>query len=419
MKPEIPLQWIKNEHALQNPRSSLAQELFPPGLPQRIRELHSEIPSYGMSPLKSLPALARRLGVGGIWVKDESARFSLNSFKVLGGSYAIYKKLLQRSQLTDENLTLHDLLNLDGELRKGLGSPIFATATDGNHGTGVAWAASKMGFRSIIYVHHRTTKDRIEGIKRNGGEVVIVDGNYDDAVRQVNDDARRNGWEVISDTSWRGYEDVPKWIMQGYSTMFVETQEQFAAQGIRRPTHLFVQAGVGSLAAAAIGYYSVLFEDNVPLSVVVEPTKAACLYKSMEINDGQPHNVTGELDTIMAGLACGEPNPLAWETLYNCADFFAICPDYVAAKAMRVYGMPLPGDPFIVSGESGAVTLGALMFAMEYDGARQLREELGLNRDSQVLLINSEGNTSPEEFRSVVWEGGMPVPEEFKIHYNA
>ncbi len=177
-----------------------------------------------------------------------------------------------------------------------------------------------------------------------------------------------------------------------------------------------MQAGVGSLAAAAIGFYSVLFEDNVPLSMVVEPTKAACLYESMRIGDGKPHSVTGDLDTIMAGLACGDPNPMAWETLYNCADFFVKCPDYVAAKGMRVYSVPLAEDPFIVSGESGAVTLGALMYMMEYEGARELRDAMGLNEKSQVLLINTEGNTSPDEFRSVVWEGSLPVPEEYKIH---
>lgn len=413
---EVPIQWIANTHALENPKSRLAAELFPQGLPQKVRRLHSSIPGYRMSPLKSLPNLARRIGVGGIWVKDESARLSLNSFKVLGGAYAIYRKLLERGGYEPDELTLKDLLQLDGEHREKLGHPVFATATDGNHGTGVAWAANKMGFPAIIYVHSLTTKDRIRGIERQGGHVVVVDGNYDDAVRQATKDAEKNGWEIISDTSWEGYEEVPRWIMQGYATMFVEAQEQFSGQGLSRPTHLLVQAGVGSLAAAAIGFYSVLFEDNVPLSMVVEPTKAACLFESMRIGDGKPHSVTGELDTIMAGLACGDPNPLAWETLYNCADFFAKCPDYVAAKGMRVYSTPLPGDPFIVSGESGAVTLGALMYTMEYDGAGDLREAMGLNEESQVLLINSEGNTSPEDFRSVVWEGSMPVPEEFKIH---
>jgi diaminopropionate ammonia-lyase len=206
--------------------------------------------------------------------------------------------------------------------------------------------------------------------------------------------------------------------MQGYATMFVEAQEQFTGMGLSRPTHVLVQAGVGSLAAAAIGYYSQLFDDNVPLSMVVEPTKAACLYESLRIGDGKPHSVKGELDTIMAGLACGDPNPLAWETLYNCADYFAICPDYVAAKGMRVYSTPLSGDPFIVSGESGAVSLGALMYTMNYEGARELRETMGLNEDSQVLLINSEGNTSPDEFRQVVWDGLMPVPTEYRTKFT-
>jgi diaminopropionate ammonia-lyase len=413
---EVPIQWLANSRALKNSKSQLAADLFPSGLAQKVRKLHSTIPGYRMSPLKSLPNLARRIGLGGIWVKDESARLSLNSFKVLGGSYAIYRKLLERGGFQEDKVSLKDMLQLDGKYREKLGHPVFATATDGNHGTGIAWAAHKMGFPSIIYVHSLTTKDRIRGIEREGGQVVVVDGNYDDAVRQASIDANKNGWEIISDTSWEGYEEVPRWIMQGYATMFVETQEQFSGQGLSRPTHLFVQAGVGSLAASAIGYYSVLFNDNVPLSMVVEPTRAGCLYESMRIGDGKPHSVTGELDTIMAGLACGDPNPLAWETLYNCADFFAICPDYVAAKGMRVYSTPLPDDPLIISGESGAVTLGALMYTMEYEGARELRDAMGLNEDSQVLLINTEGNTSPEEFRSVVWEGSIPVPEEFKIH---
>lgn len=416
---EQPIQWLKNAHAVDNRQSALAHELFSGGLPQHIRRVHAQIPGYRMSPLKSLPRLASRLGLGGLWVKDESARLSLNSFKVLGGSYAIYKKLLQRGGYAEEEISLRDLLSITGQAREKLGHPVFATATDGNHGTGVAWAASQMGFRSVIYVHKLTTQDRIRGIQRNGGEVVVVDGNYDDAVRKMSEDAKVHGWEVISDTSWKGYEDVPKWIMQGYATLFVEAQEQFSAQGIQRPTHLLVQAGVGSLAASAIGYYSVLFDDNVPLSLVAEPTQAACLYESIRINDGLPHHVDGDLNTIMAGLACGEPNPLAWETLYNCADYFIKCPDYVAAKGMRVYAVPLQDDPFIISGESGALTLGALMYIMEHHESRELREAMGLNAESQVLLINSEGNTSPDEFRSVVWEGSIPVPNQYKVHESA
>jgi diaminopropionate ammonia-lyase len=413
VKPEVPIQWLANPQVGPGLPPQTA-DLFPPDLARQVRKFHREIPGFQMSPLKGLPQLSARLGLGGIWVKDESARLNLRSFKVLGGSYAIYRHLVKKLGLEGWTISFNDLTS--GSLRERLGEIVFAAATDGNHGRGVAWSASRMGFQSVIYVHKLTSRERIQAIEQNGGRVVVVDGNYDDAVRQVESDARQNGWEVISDTAWEGYTEIPKWVMQGYTTLLSEAQEQLAGQGISQPSHLLVQAGVGSLAAASIGFYAGLFGAQRPRSVVVEPTQAACLYESVQRGDGQLHSVSGDLDTIMAGLACGDPNPLAWEVLSACADYFAICPDYVAAKGMRVYGVPLRGDPFIVSGESGAVTLGALMYIMEYEGAAELREQLALGPDSQVLLINSEGNTSPDEFRHVVWEGGVPVPEAYKIH---
>lgn len=414
MKMEDPIAWIANPRARTRLSAASVAEILPPDLPKKIRRFHRQIPGYRTSSLKGLPNLAARLGLEGIWVKDESARLDLSSFKVLGGSYAIYQLIKQRLGLESEELSFSDLT---GEvLRERLGRLVFAAATDGNHGRGVAWSAAQMGCESVIYVHKLTSRARIEAIQRNGAQVVVVDGTYDDAVRQVYQDAQRNGWEVVSDTAWEGYESIPTWVMQGYTTMLSEAQEQLAGQGLSQPTHLFVQAGVGSLAAATIGFYASLFGDKRPQSVVVEPTKAACLYESARLGDGQPHSVGGDLDTIMAGLACGDPNPLAWRILRDCADYFAVCPDYVAAKGMRVYGVPLRGDPFVVSGESGAVTLGALMYLMEYEGARELRDGLELGPDSQVLLINSEGNTSPDDFRHVVWEGGIPVPEQYRIH---
>jgi diaminopropionate ammonia-lyase len=318
--------------------------------------------------------------------------------------------------MMDRELSYEELTS--PEIREKLGDIVFAAATDGNHGRGVAWSATQLGFRSIIYVHKLTSEARIKAIENNGAEVVVIDGTYDDAVHQVNEDAKQNGWQVIADTAWEGYQDIPRWVIQGYSTMFAETQEQLAAQGLVGPTHIFVQAGVGSLAAATIGYYSNLFGAERPHSVVVEPDRAACLYYSAQVGDGAPHNFEGELDTIMAGLACGEPNPQAWEILQDTADFFTKCPDYVAAKGMRVYGVPLSGDPFIVSGESGAVTLGALMFIMELPELAPLREKLGLGPDSQVLLINSERNTDPDDFRRVVWEGGSSVPKQYRQFHS-
>ncbi len=408
-----PIQWITNPQAAGSASSPAVDNMFPPGLPAKTRAFHRQLPGYRMSPLKGISNLAGRLGLGGIWVKDESARLDLQSFKVLGGSYAIYQLIKKRLGLSSQELTFADMTS--GALRERLGDLTFATATDGNHGRGVGWAAAQMGFPSVVYVHKLTSAARIAAIQGVGSRVVVVDGNYDDAVRQVEQDARINGWQVISDTSWEGYEDIPRWVMQGYSTIFAEAQEQFAALGMLHPTHVLVQAGVGSLAAAAVGFYTSLFGAQRPKFMVVEPDRAACLYESMRVGDGRPHSVSGDLDTIMAGLACGQPNPLAWDILSQHVDAFAICPDYTAAKGMRVYGIPLRGDPFIISGESGAVTLGALMYTMQLDETRPLREYLGLDSSSQVLLINSEGNTSPEDFRMVVWEGGYPVPDEYKI----
>lgn len=411
---EKPIEWIENQCKDQDPQFTSVKSLLPPELPRKVRSFHRQIPGYRMSPLKGLSNLAMKIGLGGIWVKDESARLDLQSFKVLGGSYAIYRLIQRRLGLEGQELSLTDLAS--GAIREKLGNLTFAAATDGNHGRGIAWSARQIGFPAVIYVHKLTSKERIQAIERNGARVVVIDGTYDDAVRQVVRDAQENGWEVVSDTSWEGYEDIPKWVMQGYTTMLSEAQEQLAAQGLSKPTHILVQAGVGSLAAATIGFYTSLFGEERPKTVVVEPTKAACLYRSAQIGDGLPHNVEGDLDTIMAGLACGEPNPIAWQILKDTTDYFAICPDFVAAMGMRVYGVPLRGDPVIISGESGAVTLGALMYIMQHSDGEALREKLELGPDSQVLLINSEGNTSPDDFRCVVWEGGIPVPDEYKMY---
>lgn len=411
-----PIDWVVNANAATIVRSPAVDESFPPGTFNQARSFHCSLPGYRISPLKNLARLAAMTGVGGIWVKDESARLSLNSFKVLGGSFAIYRHIKSRLGAEGRQLSFAEMTA--AAVRPRLGEIIFAAATDGNHGRGVAWSATQLGYESVVYVHRLTSQNRIQAIERNGARVVVVDGTYDDAVRQVDADARRYGWQVISDTSWEGYTDIPLWVMQGYTTMLSEAQEQFAAQGILRPTHVFVQAGVGSLAAATIGYYAEIFGPDRPRTVVVEPSAAACLFRSAQIADGQPHNFEGDLDTIMAGLACGEPNPIAWRILWECADVFLQCPDYVAAKGMRVYGVPLAGDPFIVSGESGAVTLGALLFIMERPENAPLRELLGLGPESQVLLINSEGNTDPDEFRRVVWEGGTPVPDRYQQFRN-
>ncbi len=413
MAVEKPLQWTLNPRASGRGASASLDRIMPAGVVDEARGFHGQIPGFRSSPLKRLRGLGAMLGVGGVWVKDEAVRLDLGSFKVLGGSFAIYRYLRQRLGAEDRELSFAELTS--AEVRERLGPITFATATDGNHGRGVAWAARALEQRAIIYVHKKTSQARIRAIAAQGAEVEVVDGTYDDAVRQITVDAERHGWQVISDTSWEGYEQIPVWIMQGYATLFSEAQEQIAAQGLSQPTHLFVQAGVGALAASGIAYYHRLLGERAPLCVVVEPTRAACLLASAAAGDGRPHAFPGELDTIMAGLACGDPSPVAWDLLWDHADAFVAAPDYVAAKGMRVYGVPLDDDPAVISGESGAVTLGALMFLMEHAEGRPLREALGLGPSSQVLLINSEINTDPEYFRRVAWEGANPVPDEYRF----
>ncbi len=407
-----PIEWTANPRAKDIARSDAVNTVFPAGVFEDARSFHRQIPGYRPSPLRSLPNLASMLSVGGIWVKDESVRLNLNSFKVLGGSFAIYRFIKAELGLDGQDLSFDDLVSETTKAK--LGNITFATATDGNHGRGVAWGASKLNCTAIIYVHKDTSIARIRAIEDYGAEVRVVDGTYDDAVRQASVDAEANGWQVISDTSWEGYTDIPSWVMQGYTTMLSEAQDQLAGTGILKPTHVFIQAGVGALAAATTGFYSSRFGADRPTTVVVEPAEAQCLLHSARIGDGQPHDVGGDLQTIMAGLACGEPSPIAWDVLWDTVDAFVACPDYVAAKGMRVYGVPLADDPFIVSGESGAVTLGALMFIADYAEFHELKEYIGLGPDSQILLLNSEGNTDPDYFRRVVWEGANSVPEEYR-----
>jgi len=402
------IEWIWNNQQNYNSLEN-SEKYFPKEISQSTRKFHDGIPGFEMSPLKSLRKMAKYIGIDGLWVKDESCRLNLNSFKVLGGSYAIYRFIKERLKLSGE-FTYEEMIS--GKIKLLTGEITFATATDGNHGRGVAWAANKLGHKSVIYVHKNTSIARIEAIRSYGATVKVIDGNYDDAVEQISKDAKKNGWEIISDTSWPGYEKIPTWIMQGYTTIVSEIQEQFSAQGVLYPTHVFVQAGVGALAASVMGHYHALLKDKAPISVIVEPDKAACLYNSMKIGDGKPHNFPGELDTIMAGLACGDPSPIAWKVLTESADVFISVPDYIAAEGMRMYAVPLKGDPFVVSGESGAVTLATLKHIMFNSELKELKEKLKLDKNSKVLLINSEGNTDPLNFRRVVWEGSKPVPHK-------
>lgn len=370
---------------------------------EKARAFHNSFPQYSKTPLVSMSETARHMGLGGLYIKDESYRFGLNAFKVLGGSYAMGRHLAQRlgvdiSQLSYEKLTSPDV-------KKKLGDITFVTATDGNHGRGVAWTANKLGQKSVVYMPKGSSLARLENIRGEGAEASITDMNYDDAVRLAAEKAQKHGWVVVQDTAWEGYEEIPTWIMQGYGTMASEALQQLREDGVEKPTHIFIQAGVGSMAGAVQGYFRSVFGEDCPNTVVVEADQADCLYKSAVAEDGNPRAVTGDMPTIMAGLACGEVNVIGWEVLKSYSSMFVSCPDWIAAYGMRVLGNPQKEDGRVISGESGAVTAGLVAAIMTREELKGLKDELGLDKDSKVLLFSTEGDTDPDHYRKVVWDG--------------
>jgi diaminopropionate ammonia-lyase len=372
---------------------------------EKARGFHRSFPRYSRTPLVSLSNLADLFGIKGIHIKDESFRFDLNAFKVLGGSYAIAKYIAKRLDKDIDEINFNTLIS--AETKNKLGDITFYTATDGNHGRGVAWAANKLRQKAVVFMPKGSSHIRLQAILNEGAEATITDLNYDDAVRLANKKASEdpNG-VVVQDTAWAGYEEIPSWIMQGYGSMAVEAMGQLKEAGVERPTHVFVQAGVGSLAGAVIGYFTNLFPDNPPVMTVVEASAANNLYISSIA--GKLVGVKGNLSTIMAGLACGEGNTISWEILKNHAKFFVSAPDWVASRGMRVLAVPVKGDEKVISGESGAVTMGLLFTLLRKEEYRDLQEALGLNSESVVLLFSTEGNTDPEKFRDVVWDGEYP-----------
>ncbi|NFD76783.1 diaminopropionate ammonia-lyase [Clostridium botulinum] len=370
---------------------------------KKARDFHQSFPQFTKTPLVDLDNLAKHLGVAGIYVKDESYRFGLNAFKVLGGSFSMGKYLAKRlgkdiSELSYEKLNSEDA-------RKKLGDITFITATDGNHGRGVAWTATQLNQKSIVYMPKGSSLTRLENIRKEGAKASITEFNYDDAVRLAASEAKENGWVMVQDTAWEGYEEIPTWIMQGYGTMASEALEQLKELNVEKPTHIFVQAGVGSLAGAVQGYFASVFKDECPITVIVEADEADCLYRSAIAGDGKPRAVTGDMPTIMAGLACGEANTIGWEVLKSYSSTFVSCPDWVSANGMRMLGNPIKEDKKIISGESGAVTAGLLKAIMTEDDMKELREQLNLDENSRILLFSTEGDTDPDKYRKIVWNG--------------
>ncbi|KRR02316.1 diaminopropionate ammonia-lyase [Bradyrhizobium valentinum] len=367
-------------------------ETLGPGATKRVERVLEQRGGNGPTPMHKLSALAQELGVGAIHVKDESFRLGLGSFKALGGAYALIVLVLEEAtkrlgRPTDASeLLTPKVRNVAAELT-------FACATDGNHGRSVAQGAEFVGAKSVIFVHSGVSEERVAAIAGFGAEIIRVAGNYDDSVAEATRIATAKGWTIVSDTSWPGYQRIPRLVMQGYTAMVREALAQMESP----PTHVFVQAGVGGVAAAVAGYLAISLGEKRPTFIVVDPARAACLYESARAN--KPVKIAHGEPTVMAMLECYEPSPVAWQVLSHVADGFMIVDEGDAIGIMRRLARPLGTDPAIVSGESGGIGLAGLIEVCKH---RELRDKLSIGSTARVFVINTEGATDARRYEALV-----------------
>jgi diaminopropionate ammonia-lyase len=377
--PNRPFRLILNRH-----HGTPGVVVLPEGGFRRAREEITGWEGYAPTPLVVLEEVAQAARLGTVHWKDEGGRFGLGSFKALGGAYAVMR-LLQAELArrgTANAATAAELV--DGTYREATRAITVTCATDGNHGRSVAWGAGRFCAACVIFVHEGVSQGRRDAIARYGAEIRVVPGTYDDAVRAAQREATERGWFVVSDTSYAGYTEVPRDVMQGYRLMAEEAAEAIPAP----PTHVFIQGGVGGLAAAVSVQMRARYGLDGPRIVVVEPEAAACLMASAEA--GEAVSVEGELDTLMAGLACGEPSLLAWQELERAGFAFMAVPDASAVDCMRLLARR---QPPLVAGESAVAGLAGLLLAAREPFARTA---LGLGETSRILLFGTEGATDPE-----------------------
>lgn len=391
------IKWNMNKFKSKDTSHTLIDEFTMETL-NAVKHYHATMSAYETTPLHHLNSLADTLGVKKVVVKDESKRFNLNAFKPLGGSYAMAAYFARVLNLDLNTLSFNDLME---EIQQ-LDTTTFATVTAGNHGKGVAWAAGALGQKANVVLPAGSSESRFQAIQELGADAHISDLNYDDAVAYTAERAEQNGWVLLQDTAWAGYEDLPMSIMKGYTTIIAEILEQLNGQDLHQFTHVILQAGVGSFAAAMAAAIYNQRMDNPPIFIVAEPSRADCLYQSAESEDGTAQRVFGDLDSMMAGLACGEPNPIAWNILKQIADAFFSCDDEISARGMRILAAPLQNDPSIIAGESGALPIGLLNEIMINDDLAEAREDLRFDKNASVLVINTEGDTNPENYKQIV-----------------
>jgi diaminopropionate ammonia-lyase len=344
------------------------------------------------TPLIKLNGLAKDLGVGALYVKDEGKRLGLGSFKALGGAYALMVLVLEEAErqlgrtVATHELFSEPVLTIARQLT-------FTCATDGNHGRSVAQGAKMVGAKAVIFVHAGVSEGRIAAIARFGAAMVRVPGNYDDSVAEAARVAAQQDWTVVSDTSWPGYEHIPALVMQGYTIMVREILRAME----RQPTHVFLQAGVGGFAAAVAGHLALVLRNDRPHVTIVEPARAACIYDSVEA--GQLIKVAESQPTVMAMLECYEPSMIAFRVLERVADGFMTVEEDDAVDVMKILASPVAGDAPVVSGESGGAGLAGVIAVLR---DRDLATTIGLGPSSRVLVINTEGATDPALYQKIV-----------------
>lgn len=365
-----------------------------------MMDFHRSIEGYTPTPLKKLPLIAEILGVGEVYVKDESLRFGIQAFKAFGASYAIYRFLKSQweTRFKDKG-TFGPESFRDPEALARLGAFTFCAATDGNHGRAVAWTANKLKQRAIIYMPDNTAQSRIDNIEKEGAEVVLAPGTFDDCVERCAADAAKNNWQAISDTAYPGYMEIPKYIMLGYTSIFneIENQGLLNARDEAGIDMVLLPAGVGGIAAAGTSYYVRRYGKHRPKMICVEPSDCDCFLESVKYGNGKALPTRGNSESIMAGLNCGIPSPLAWPIIRDGMELFLAVTDDYAMGAMRAYH-----KEGVIAGESGAAGLAGLMALVNAPELSEARKKIPLNSGSRILLINTEGDTDPINYRRIV-----------------
>jgi diaminopropionate ammonia-lyase len=391
--------FLPNQHPdYRKPLDSVDAETLGARAAEEVERYLTYWDNHAPTPLHSLPTLAAQLGVGAIHIKDEGFRLSLGSFKALGGSYAVIQLVLEEASRQLAHPI--DVAELHTPAVRAVASETtVACATDGNHGRSVAQGSQLVGAKAAIFVHAGVSDERVAAIARFGAQMIRVEGTYDDSVAEAARVADEKGWLVVLDASWPGYERIPGLVMQGYTTMVREALRQLPEP----PTHVFVQAGVGGVAAAVAGHLALAIGDQRPSFVVVDPARAACLFESARA--GHPVKIEHGEPTVMAMLECYEPSLVAWRVLSRAADAFMTVDEEDAVAVMKRLARPVGSDPAIVAGESGGAGLAGLIRAAL---DREIRTALDLNSASRVFIINTEGATDPERYAKLV--GMRPDP---------